>query len=673
MKRLMSLWRELALECASWCGTSALLDIQKVEKRVESEGESFLTITLPKYCSAFERALELGSVDSSLFSDFQMKGGLPLFLRGFLSQVFDTHGTLLEEPNIDCIFAIRQLTLVFGKIERKCTDARTARAMKRFVEIEAELEAFDIESLEEFFPLFRKASTLLWADVFSHVENSLLETHGLADQWNSSSLDDTRGHGRAVEPMDIILGLPQVRRPIVQSVGKDKGGLLVEREFVDFATRFHLVPRHGPGATADRLRGNSKYTISKWPLRLESVFPYGDYAIPSWRHYDQLDRVQFLEPGAEIPVKVIPVPKTLKTPRIIAIEPTAMQYAQQALFHQFIDGIEHGDELPMSNGRKKCDLGRFFIGFADQEPNRFLAAKGSQNGCLATLDLSEASDRVLNEHVLLLFERFPQLSEAIQAMRSRKARVPGYGVITLSKFASMGSALCFPVEAMVFTTIVFTAIAYERRVPMDRALIMSMHGKVRIYGDDIIVPVEYVQCVMKFLELFGLKVNKSKSFWNGKFRESCGGDYYDGEWVTPIRLRHDLPRSRTDVDGVVGLVAFRNLLYWNGFWRTAAKLDDRIRDLFDGHYPIVEATSAALGRESVFRASGDWFDPDRHEVRVKAWIPRYRIPKSKTSGQGALLKFFLKRGLIPTQDENHLERQGRPELARIILRGTRPY
>ena len=552
--------------------------------------------------------------------------------------------------------------------------------MRNFVELETELEAFDTSSLEEILPLFRKASTLLWADVFSHVENTLNETHHLVSDWLSdSSIESftnnigTSQNGRGVEPMDVVLGLPHVRSLVTQTIRKEKGRLFVEREFVDSRDRLFLVPRHGPGATADRLRGNAKYTISEWPLRLERVFPYGDYALPSWRHYDQLDRVQFLEPGAERPVKVIAVPKTPKTPRIIAIEPTAMQYAQQALFAEIIYAIEGPAKIPQPLLHKRCDLGRFFVGFADQEPNRFMAAKGSRDGSLATLDLSEASDRVLNEHVELLFERFPQLSEAIQSTRSSKARVDGFGVIPLTKFASMGSALCFPVEAMVFTTIVFAAIAKELRAPLDRALIMSMRGKVRVYGDDIIVPVEYVQRVMQFLELFGLKVNKAKSFWNGKFRESCGGDYYDGEWVTPIRFRHDFPRSRADVDGVVGLVAFRNLLYWQGYWKTAKSLDVRISQLLAGRYPIVESTSVVIGRQSIFRPSVEWVDPDDHNARVKAWVVKYRTPKSPISGEGALLKFFLKRGITPIFDENHLERQGRPDRARIVIRESRPY
>jgi hypothetical protein len=675
MRRLKTLWRELLLECGSWCGISTILDYKKLEKRVESEGESFLTITLPKFCKDFERSLELGSVDSSLFVGFQRRGGLPLFLGGFLSHVFDTRGTLLDDPCVDCIRAVRQLTLVFGKIQRQCSDARIADAMQKFVEIEVELKRMDTSSLEELLPLFRKASTLLWADTFADVENLVTGTAQLEDDWMASEKSAAyQRPERAVDVMGAILGLPQVGRLVTKSVGKVKGRLLVEREFVDpTGFKTFLVPRHGPGATADRLRGNAKFSVGQWPLRLESVFPYGDYALPSWRSYYQLDRVQFLEPGAEVPVKVTPVPKTDKTPRIIAEEPTAVQYCQQALFHRLVDGIENGSKLPPPYGGKSCNLGGWFVGFEDQETNRFLARKGSHDGSLATLDLSEASDRVLNEHVLLLFERFPRLSEAIQATRSEKARVPGHGVITLAKFSSMGSALCFPVEAMVFSTIVLCAIAYERKVPMDRTFLNGMRGIVRVYGDDIVVPVDCVQRVIQFLELFGLKVNRDKSFWNGKFRESCGGDYFAGEWVTPVRLRKELPRSLKDVDECVGLVAFRNLLYWGGYWKTAAKLDDYIRTLFRGVYPVVEATSEALGRESVLPYQAEGYDEDLHDPRVTAMVVRSKAPDSPTTGEGALLKFFLKQGVLPSQDPHHLIRSGRPFAARIKRRGTRPY
>jgi hypothetical protein len=696
MKSLMSLWRVLAAEAASRCHTSTVRDVKTVADRVACEGDSFITITLPTFGKSLERALELGGFDDAAFPNFGRRGGYPEFLQGFLRQIFDPCGTLLDNPSVECIRAVRQLTLACGKIERPATKRREARAMRQFVETEVEIGSLDPISYEEFLPHYLKAATLLWADVFAYVENSYLDTHQILQDWEAK---EPKCNTALVQTPQLEESLPTEDRwssfqadpgRFTRGSSSPHGGGLVlaepsepqhlfssEHSFSDcFYVARHaqtLVPRHGPGATADRLTGNRKFDVNEWPLRLERAFPYGDYALPSWRFYYQLDRVQFHEPGAERPVKVISVPKTPKTPRIIAVEPTGMQYCQQALAHGFIHALEHWSELTAGRGGKDSALGRFFIGFEKQEPNRLLARKGSLDGSLATLDLSEASDRVLNRHVELLFSRFPQLSEAVQATRSTKADVQGHGVVHLSKFASMGSALCFPVEAMVFTTIVFAAIALQRRVPLNRGLILSLRGKVRVYGDDIIVPVESVGPVIHALEAFGLKVNHDKSFWQGKFRESCGGDYYDGEWVTPVRVRKDLPQSLADVEQVVSLVALRNNLYWTGWWQSARQLDCWLDILLKGRWPVVAVTASALGRESVLPYQAEWVDPHLHTPQVRGAIVSSSPPVSMASGEGSLIKFLIKRGEQPSQDPKHLERQGRPKLRRIKLRGVRPY
>nr|QDH89758.1 MAG: RNA-dependent RNA polymerase [Leviviridae sp.] len=75
------------------------------------------------------------------------------------------------------------------------------------------------------------------------------------------------------------------------------------------------------------------------------------------------------------------------------------------------------------------------IGFDDQVPNQELARLGSLDQRTATLDMSDASDRVSNQLVRGLVRRWPSLSEAIDATRSRKAVLPGSGeVIRLAKF-----------------------------------------------------------------------------------------------------------------------------------------------------------------------------------------------------------------------------------------------
>jgi hypothetical protein len=62
MKRLMSLWSRLAAEAADQCCTSASHDINTVMARVEHEGLSFLTITLPDLGKSAQSWLDQGRV-----------------------------------------------------------------------------------------------------------------------------------------------------------------------------------------------------------------------------------------------------------------------------------------------------------------------------------------------------------------------------------------------------------------------------------------------------------------------------------------------------------------------------------------------------------------------------------------------------------------------------------
>lgn len=596
MKSLMVLWKTLAEELASWCSTSATRDIETVAGRVNSEGISFLTITLANFGSDFQKSLAQGHVAPDAFAGFRRRAGLPAFLSGFLELVFTQDGSrLLDKPSVDAVFAVRQLTLMFSKIEIDCSDRRISKAFDSFVECEKELKEL------RFFPgdldKFHQASKVLFADLFTKVDSDVY-------------------HNR-------------------------------------------LVPRHGPGATADRIVGNDKFDLLTWTTRLENIFPYGEYAIPSWRYSYLQDRVQFLEPKEELPVRVVSVPKTLKTPRIIAIEPASVQYMQQAVLGSLMEHFHRNFLL--------ADL----IGFRDQEPNRQMARRGSISGDLATLDLSEASDRVSNQLVRLLLSNHPHLGEAVDATRSRKADVPGHGVIRLAKFASMGSALCFPMEAFVFTTIIFLTIAEELKRPVTKKLLKEFRGRVRVYGDDIIVPTEFAASVSKRLETFGFRVNIRKSFLEGNFRESCGGDYFMGEDVTPVRFRRVIPASTRHASEMVSLISFRNLLYKRGLWRTCADLDQFIIGKVT-HYPVVEETSPVLGRFSFLSWQAEAADPETHQPLVRGWKVRTQAPTSIASGEGALLKFLIKNGSLPLE-ERHLEYAGRPPAVYLKLGWAAPF
>ncbi len=637
MKSLMQLLWEVLDELGTWCHVSTTADYEYVCRRVESEGDEFLTISLPGFADDFEYCLKSGQTTllpadgdgetNMAFVGFKKRGELPVFLGGFLDLIFDRElGSLRDEPSVDAIFAVRQICLMFGKVYLPCTPARVAKALQKYVTCEKELSLF----AEEFQSVnrdvdrqdFRRIARLLWKDVLTKMDHTIYE-------------------------LDVL-------------------------------------PKHGPGATADRLRGNAKYGQIEWTQRLEEVFPAGEFLLPNWRYREVLDRVKFLEPGAERPVKVITVPKTLKTPRIIAVEPTCMQYAQQAILTSLVPAIEN-DKL----------VGQL-VGFSDQVPNRRMAEKGSLDGSLATLDLSEASDRVSNLHVQLLCEDWPWFSKALDATRSRKADVPGHGIISLSKFASMGSAVCFPVEAMVFLTVVIIGIERslnENRLstrgedrsiqsgPISRRDVRSLVGKVRVYGDDIVVPREHAFHVIRALEAFGFLVNKDKTATDGYFRESCGAEFYRGHDVSIVRVRELLPTSRGHVPEIVSTVSMRNQFYWKGMWRTAAFLDGVIGRLIP--YPTVSETSPVLGRHSLLGYETQRMCQTLHRPLVKGAVVKTRLPKSNLRDSDALLKVLLRAerrgdpdpvlGDEPIADKHHLERAGRPEAVDIKLRWAPPF
>lgn len=601
VKSLKVLIYKLLLELGSWCCVSTDLDWKTIERRSKDEGLPFLTITLPSFGSDFLEALDQGSVGRHLFVSFSRKGELPRFLGGFLDLVFDRGtGRLLDTPSIDAIYAIIQISCLMPKIDLECSKERKEAAIRKYIQCEQDIRKFEKEVPVKELMRFARISDMLWKSIFDEVDRKI-------------------GFGE-------------------------------------------IIPKHGPGTTADGLLGNKKYMQTEWPARLESVFPMREFLISNDASFaSELDPVNILEPGQERPVEVLLVPKTQKTPRIIAREPTATQYVQQGILEAIEEAIQANN-----NARK-------LISWKYQLPNQQLALSGSLFGDLATLDLSEASDRVSCLLIAVMLRRHPNLAKGVAACRSRTADVPGVGVIPLSKFASMGSALCFPFESMVFMTAIFMGIEDTLNRPVDQEDIKRLLGRVRVYGDDIIIPVEYTRAVVCSLENLAFKVNKSKSFWTGKFRESCGKWYYDGVEVTPIRVRSFLPAQRQNVTEIIRTVALRNQLYKRGLWSTVRYLDGVIERVIP--FPGIHHsdTSPALGKVSFLEPSVQKWDSKLQRPLVKGVVVRAVLPESILDGHFALLKFFLKRGDLPVVNVKHLERSGRPLSVNIMTRLVTPY
>jgi len=229
----------------------------------------------------------------------------------------------------------------------------------------------------------------------------------------------------------------------------------------------------------------------------------------------------------------------------------------------------------------------------------------------------------------------------------------------------MGSALCFPIEALVFSTIALMGVSRVRGVPLSNRFLKEMVGQVRVYGDDIIVPADSAEAVVTLLEAFGLRVNVHKSFWNGSFRESCGKEYFKGSDVSYVKVRRVFPTQRRHAQEIISVVSLRNQLFRAGFVETVEWLDEYIGRLIP--FPVLADTSPGLGRHTWSTDySVDFVCPHLQRPLAVAAKVTNVPPKDPLDDTGALLKFFLKRGDLPLP-KDHLERGGRADCVRISI------
>lgn len=178
-----------------------------------------------------------------------------------------------------------------------------------------------------------------------------------------------------------------------------------------------------------------------------------------------------------------------------------------------------------------------------QDIHKRVACEASITGRHATLDLSNASDTVAYNLVRLLLP--PDWFELLNSLRSpftlfrhpdlrclagdRAVQNKGKGWVQLEKFSSMGNGFTFELETLIF----YAITKYVEMMFLDCAV----EPLTLVYGDDIICNTEIVKPVISILNYCGFDLNREKSFWEGPFRESCGGDYFAGEAVRPYFMK----------------------------------------------------------------------------------------------------------------------------------------
>jgi hypothetical protein len=229
------------------------------------------------------------------------------------------------------------------------------------------------------------------------------------------------------------------------------------------------------------------------------------------------------------------VPKDVKKRRMIAIEPTGNMFIQQGLMRVMyrrmkFSGIDVGN-LPRLHQR--------------------LAMESSITGSDATIDFSSASDSVSDELVRFLFPR--SWLAWMYASRSPVMEIDGVKTV-LEMYATMGNATTFPVETLVFYSlgvgcsmyyellhkygvVHYSFAKYRTGLPELRKRSLAQDLRVSVFGDDCIIPTDFANSFITVCEDLGFQVNRDKTFLDGHFRESCGGDFYYGRLVRPLFIK----------------------------------------------------------------------------------------------------------------------------------------
>jgi len=549
----------------------------KVVFRLEREGLSFLTKTLPRLGKAFDKALSGEVQFDSVSYAFKSKKNskLPIFMGELFELIFSHDGWVLPIPCVRSIKTMRQLFASFYKLELPYDSDQEQDVISKFRQTEVDILPYHL--------------------VFSDLADRLGDT---------SSLDQC---------LSVIK--PEGAAKIIY-----RAKLLLSRLFSDFDHK-DIYPRHGPGAVSTKEKLWDKYTWSSISPRIADSYPLDAYFYTSLGHVcDAYQEIQSLE-LKESPAKVLLVPKDSRGPRLISCEPLAFQWIQQGLGRAIVRHVE-SNILTMNN-----------VHFSDQNPNRNVALTGSKTGGVATLDLSEASDRVSVGLVRLLFPS--PLREALLNCRSLSTVLPGGEELKLNKFAPMGSALCFPILALTCWAILTAGSSDADVFPNYNSV------RILVYGDDVIVPTAHAANAIEQLERFGLRINRDKSCTSGFFRESCGMDAYKGVDVTPVRFR-TVWSSTPSPEVYTSWIAYANSMYALNYFNTYKTIVGGIFAIY-GEVPEISmhlACPSLIEVPEVYRPKRRRVNRGFQTLEWRVRTVRSRPIKREIDGWKMLLRFF---------------------------------
>lgn len=585
-------------------------DLSRLSSAVEHHGIRFVLDDMPSWRKHFDKCLADGRLTLSHqrhFGSWKKGGTVPKLFRGLVLRVFDLTGELKPEPDITAVRFIRQLLGVARRFRIACGDLETREAIEDFYQTDASvwLGTLDWESNDDID--IADAEGVSFTDAPPDA-NTSIPCEGDA---SVSRLDYM--HARCIQLA-------------ADYISAHMGS------FDPTATKF----RHGPGAVSDQRFGSYKYDFKTWPDRLDSVFPKADFAAANYALWLDTDlyKDHDLDSNIEIAAKLCCVPKTIKAPRLIAAEPTSLQWCQQSIRDHLYN-------------RVRGSIIGSFIDFRRQELNGNLARDASLSGSHCTIDLSSASDRVSCWHVERLFRRSPSLLNALRATRSRTLKqdiVAGLpSEVFVRKYSTMGNATTFPVQSLFFLSLILGTICFKRSLKVcDKTMRLLAKEKVRVFGDDLIVPADCAGAIVDTLHALNLKVNPNKTFLTGLFRESCGVDAFMGHDVTSVSVL-DVP-NRAKPGSIVSAVDTHNNLCNRGYMHAAAYIQKTVSRLGIKQIPHVAHGSGSFGWQPNYLVQPTplrrkW-DDALQIWRVHCLALKAKASACQPEGSAAFLQFF---------------------------------
>lgn len=307
----------------------------------------------------------------------------------------------------------------------------------------------------------------------------------------------------------------------------------------------NIQPSHGPGAVSDAKRGLDKWKVldGRTSRLCDKFYPLAEYFSPTPDLFDYKS-ASYADPYCKLAI----VPKDRRGPRVICTQPVGLMWIQQGQWKSMKRAIETAGILRTNRAIINPDIG-CSIKFDKQQQNGSLALESSRTREFATIDLSDASDLISWGLVRFLLNK--RNRQFLAASRATHVKI-NKDLVKLHMFAPMGSAVCFPVETLVFwgiaaaATLVHRGVTYEHLVGCAEKFLRANLNEVFVFGDDVLVRREACKFVCeRFLDV-GFKPNQRKTFSEGFYRESCGVDAFYGHELKIVRLQSLTLTSMSD-------------------------------------------------------------------------------------------------------------------------------